>query len=65
MREVGPASDRQNAESSRSAVDAAPRAVRRTVSILLAALAAGALYLIAVRRDALLIDLANFTAWCF
>ena len=45
--------------------DAVPRAVRRTVGLLLAALVAGALYLIALRRDAILIDLANFSAWCF
>ena len=42
----------------------APPVVRRTMRALLGLLAAGALYLIAVRREAILIDLANFSAWC-
>ena len=43
----------------------APRVLRRTFRVLLGLLASGALYLIAVRREAILIDLANFSAWCF
>ena len=42
----------------------APPVVRLAFRSLLGLLAAGALYLIAVRREAILIDLANFSAWC-
>lgn len=45
--------------------DAAPLGVRRVVRGLLLVLLAGALYLIAVRREAILTDLASFAAWCF
>ena len=45
--------------------DRAPLALRRAARLLLALLMAGAGYLIAVRRDAILVDLANFAAWCF
>ena len=45
--------------------DRAPAGVRRAVGLVLAGLLAGAGYLIAVRRDAILVDLANFAAWCF
>ncbi len=45
--------------------DRAPLAVRRAAWLLLGGLLAGAGYLIAVRRDAILVDLANFAAWCF
>ena len=43
----------------------APPAVRLAFRAALGLLAAGAFYLIAVRHEAILIDLANFTAWCF
>lgn len=43
----------------------APLVVRRLSKIALGILIAGAGYLIAVRRDAILVDLANFAAWCF
>ncbi len=57
--------DRLPSGSQGMAGAAAPRGLRRAFGLLLAALAVGALYLIATRRDAILIDLANFTAWCF
>lgn len=59
------ASDRLLSGSANAAEDAAPRFVRRIRGIMLAALGSGALYLIAVRREAMLIDLANFSTWCF
>ena len=43
----------------------APPVLHRAMRVLLGALAGGALYLIAVRREAILIDLANVSAWCF
>lgn len=43
----------------------APPAIRLAYRIALGLLAAGALYLIAVRHEAILIDLANFSTWCF
>ena len=59
--------DKAPAETDRFATaDAqAPPIVRRIALIALTVLTAGALYLVAVRRDAILTDLANFTAWCF
>ena len=42
-----------------------PPAIRRAGYGVLGVLTTGALYLVAVRRDAILTDLANFTAWCF
>ncbi len=42
----------------------APPVVRNAARITLALMLAGAGYLIAVRRDAILVDLANFAAWC-
>ncbi len=45
--------------------DTAPPAVRRIGRGLLLVLMAGALYLIAVRREAILTDLASIAAWCF
>lgn len=54
------------AEQKPAAHDAsAPPVVRRAVRGLVLVLLAGALYLIAVRREAILTDLANFAAWCF
>ena len=44
---------------------AAPLFVRRAFRAVIATLLCGAIYLIAVRREAILIDLANFSAWCF
>lgn len=43
----------------------APSGVRRIGRAVLVVLLAGAIYLIAVRRDAILIDIANLAAWCF
>ena len=59
------ASDRPPDGRPNAAEDATPRFVRRFIGILLAVLGSGALYLIAVRREAILIDLANFSTWCF
>jgi len=42
-----------------------PPAVRRTLFAALAVVLAGALYLIAVRGEALLLDLAALRAFCF
>ena len=42
-----------------------PPAVRRTLLAVLAVVLAGALYLIAVRGGALLLDLAALRAFCF
>lgn len=45
--------------------EAPPPALRRAGRIALALVLLGAVYLIAVRREAILTDLANFAAWCF
>ena len=42
-----------------------PPAVRRSLLAALAVVLAGALYLIAVRGEALLLDLAALRAFCF
>jgi hypothetical protein len=44
-----------------------PRGVRVTLTVVLAALFSGAIYLIAVRGEALLVDLAALGSrlWCF
>ena len=44
---------------------ATPRRVGRLVRALVIALSLGALYLIAVRHEAILVDLSAMTAWCF
>jgi hypothetical protein len=44
---------------------APPRGARALIIGGLAVLLAGALYLIAVRGEALLLDLAAIAAWCF
>ena len=41
------------------------RRVRRLVRALVIGLSLGALYLIAVRHEAILVDLSAMTAWCF
>ena len=56
--------DRAGGDIHRSDEAGAPPVVRLAFRSLLGLLAAGALYLIAVRREAILIDLANFSAWC-
>ena len=55
------------ARKAASRIDAAeaPRGFRWGLRIALVLLGSGALYLIAVRHEAILIDLANLTAWCF
>ena len=45
--------------------DRAPAPLRRLGFVALALLMSGALYLIAVRREAIVADLAAFAAWCF
>lgn len=45
--------------------DTAPPLLRRIGKGVLALLLLSALYLIAVRREAILTDLANLAAWCF
>jgi hypothetical protein len=42
-----------------------PGGVRRVLFVALGVLLAGALYLVAVRGEALLVDLAALRAWCF
>lgn len=52
-------------QSTADAREAAPPALRRAGRIALALLLLGAAYLIAVRREAILTDLATLAAWCF
>ena len=57
--------DEAHLETERSEGAGAPAVVRRGFRVVLGLLVAGALYLIVVRHEAILIDLANFSAWCF
>jgi len=57
----------QVADAADSASDRMPRGVRVGLVMALAALMTGALYLVAVRGEALLVDLAALGSrlWCF
>ena len=57
--------DKAHRETDRSDEAGTPPALRRVFRVILGLLLTGALYLIIVRREAILIDLANFSAWCF
>jgi len=54
-------------EAPSGAPDRMPRAVRVTLTLALAGLMMGAVYLVAVRGEALLVDLAALgeRLWCF
>ena len=65
MAELGMDAGRNTAIDRGDATGAAPRRLVRLARVALGLLLAGAVYLIWVRGEAIMADLAGLAAWCF